>query len=48
MDFALALVPWVLMWNIQMDRREKLGVSVAMSLGVLQVPFATPFCISQH
>lgn len=35
MDFALALIPWVIMWRLQMKRAEKLGISLAMSLGVL-------------
>jgi hypothetical protein len=35
MDFALALFPTVLIWGLQMNRREKIGVIVAMSLGVL-------------
>jgi hypothetical protein len=35
MDFLLAVIPWVMMWKIQMKRREKLGIAVAMSLGVL-------------
>ncbi|PVH68017.1 hypothetical protein DL98DRAFT_662367 [Cadophora sp. DSE1049] len=35
MDFILALLPSVLLWNLQMERREKLGVVFAMSLGAL-------------
>lgn len=35
MDFALALFPVFLIWHLQMGKREKLGVVVAMSLGVL-------------
>jgi len=35
MDFILALLPWFLVWRLQMKRREKLGVALAMSLGVL-------------
>ena len=34
-DFVLALFPSVLIWNIQMNRKEKTGVIVAMSLGAL-------------
>ncbi|KAG6054570.1 hypothetical protein E4U17_003674 [Claviceps sp. LM77 group G4] len=33
-DFTLALLPWAILWNLQMKRREKFGVAVAMSLGV--------------
>ncbi|KAF2795558.1 hypothetical protein K505DRAFT_239645 [Melanomma pulvis-pyrius CBS 109.77] len=34
-DFALALLPWTLLWGLQMRMTEKIGVGVAMSLGVL-------------
>lgn len=34
-DFALALLPWYLIWDLQLNRREKLGVGIAMSIGVL-------------
>ncbi|KAJ5712796.1 hypothetical protein N7493_009264 [Penicillium malachiteum] len=33
-DFVLALLPWTIVWNLQMRRKEKLGVAFAMSLGV--------------
>ncbi|KAF1851398.1 uncharacterized protein K460DRAFT_362145 [Cucurbitaria berberidis CBS 394.84] len=35
MDFALALLPWTIIWGLQMRLREKFGVGVAMSLGLL-------------
>ena len=35
MDFALALFPTFLIWRLKMEWKEKLGVIVAMSLGVL-------------
>jgi len=35
MDIALALLPWKLIWNLQMRKKEKIGVAVAMSMGVL-------------
>jgi len=35
MDFVLALLPWKLVKNLQMKRREKIGVALAMSMGVL-------------
>lgn len=42
-DFILALLPWVILWKLQMKKREKFGVAVAMSLGILYVvPYATP------
>ncbi|KAK0710755.1 hypothetical protein B0H67DRAFT_539651 [Lasiosphaeris hirsuta] len=34
MDFTLALFPVFLIWDLQMGNREKLGVVIAMSLGV--------------
>ncbi|KAH8714089.1 hypothetical protein GQ44DRAFT_689115 [Phaeosphaeriaceae sp. PMI808] len=33
MDFALSLLPSILFWNVQMKRKEKIGVIVAMSVG---------------
>lgn len=35
MDFALALIPWIMMWSLQMKKAEKIGLSLAMSLGIL-------------
>lgn len=35
MDIVLALLPWKIIWNLKMGKKEKLGVAVAMSLGVL-------------
>ncbi|KAK1832265.1 hypothetical protein QBC39DRAFT_433348 [Podospora conica] len=34
MDLALALLPWKLIWGLQMKKKEKIGVAVAMSCGV--------------
>lgn len=34
-DFALALMPWCLIWSLQLKLREKIGVSIAMSMGIL-------------
>ncbi|OGM46628.1 hypothetical protein ABOM_004648 [Aspergillus bombycis] len=34
MDFILALLPWLVIWKLQMRRREKLGIAIAMSLGI--------------
>lgn len=31
----LALLPWTIIWNLQMKGKEKLGVAVAMSMGIL-------------
>jgi hypothetical protein len=37
MDFILALFPWVILWKLQMKKREKFGILIAMSMGVLSV-----------
>lgn len=37
MDFVLALLPWQVIWKLQMKRNEKLGVALAMSMGILLV-----------
>ncbi|KAJ5663192.1 hypothetical protein N7507_003923 [Penicillium longicatenatum] len=34
MDFILALFPWVILWKLQMKKREKFGIIIAMSMGV--------------
>ncbi len=41
MDFVLAIVPWLLIWGVQMRTHEKVGLVIAMSLGVLYVPSPT-------
>ena len=35
MDFSLALLPWKLIWTLQMGKLEKFGIGLAMSMGVL-------------
>ncbi|EMD90589.1 hypothetical protein COCC4DRAFT_127789 [Bipolaris maydis ATCC 48331] len=35
MDFILAVFPWVITWNLDMRRVEKIGLCVAMSLGMV-------------
>lgn len=37
MDLALALLPWKLIWCLKMRTKEKIGVGIAMSMGVLYV-----------
>ncbi|KAK1833454.1 hypothetical protein QBC39DRAFT_254427 [Podospora conica] len=34
MDIVLAVVPWKIIWTLTMNKREKFGVLVAMSMGV--------------
>ena len=35
MDITLALMPWLIIWSASMTLKEKLGVIIAMSMGVL-------------
>ncbi|KAI5862501.1 hypothetical protein GGS23DRAFT_597307 [Durotheca rogersii] len=35
MDFALVIFPWKIVWKTQMQKKEKIGVALAMSFGVL-------------
>jgi hypothetical protein len=45
MDISLALLPWRVLWKLQMRLAEKIGVGIAMSLGVLQVQsLLEPLC----
>lgn len=37
MDIVLAFVPWKVIWSLTMNKKEKFGVLVAMSMGVLYV-----------
>ncbi|KAK4150047.1 hypothetical protein C8A00DRAFT_18365 [Chaetomidium leptoderma] len=34
-DFLLAALPWKLLYNLQITRKEKLGTAIAMSMGVV-------------
>lgn len=34
-DVVLALCPWVLLWKLRMTKREKFGVAIAMSMGIM-------------
>ncbi|RMZ70468.1 integral membrane [Pyrenophora seminiperda CCB06] len=35
MDFVLAVFPWIITWNLDMRKVEKVGLCVAMSLGMV-------------
>lgn len=35
MDVTLAILPWRIIWGLQMRTAEKIGVCVATSLGIL-------------
>jgi hypothetical protein len=34
-DFALAMLPWQFIWGLQMKKKEKIGVGIAMSMGIV-------------
>ncbi|KAK4148684.1 hypothetical protein C8A00DRAFT_47524 [Chaetomidium leptoderma] len=34
MDIVLAIMPWKIIWALTMNRKEKIGVMVAMSMGI--------------
>ena len=35
MDVILALFPWFIIWKLSMTKKEKCGVAIAMSMGVV-------------
>ncbi len=35
MDIVLALLPWKIIWTVAINKREKLGALVLMSVGVM-------------
>lgn len=35
MDIVLALLPWQVIWGLQLNFKEKIGVGIAMSMGML-------------
>lgn len=35
MDLVLAILPWNIIMSLQMKTKEKIGVALAMSMGVL-------------
>ncbi|RGP79539.1 integral membrane pth11 [Fusarium longipes] len=43
-DFILALLPWAMLWNLNMKNKEKFGVAFAMSLGVFAGAIAVVKC----
>lgn len=42
MDIVLAILPWKIVWNVAINKREKFGALVAMSMGVLYVSQLVP------
>ncbi|KAI0388038.1 hypothetical protein F5Y04DRAFT_274892 [Hypomontagnella monticulosa] len=44
-DFSFATIPWFLIMNLQMKTREKLGVAIAMSCGVVAGITAIVRCV---
>lgn len=49
-DIYLALLPWNVLWGLQMRLHEKIGVGIAMSMGVLYVcpTFSPSFTSPRH
>jgi hypothetical protein len=39
MDITLSFLPWTVLWGLQMKPKEKLGIGLAMSMGVLLVTY---------
>jgi hypothetical protein len=35
MDFVLCILPWTVVWKLQMKPKEKIGIAIAMSFGLL-------------
>lgn len=35
MDLALAIQPWRILWDLRISKAEKIGVALAMSMGIL-------------
>jgi hypothetical protein len=35
MDLVLAIIPWGIIMSLRMQTKEKIGVALAMSMGVL-------------
>ncbi|EAW14121.1 uncharacterized protein ACLA_071540 [Aspergillus clavatus NRRL 1] len=33
-DFVLVLLPWIIVWKLQMKKKEKIAVALAMSMGI--------------
>ncbi|OTB06547.1 hypothetical protein M426DRAFT_9677 [Hypoxylon sp. CI-4A] len=44
-DFSFAIIPWFLIMNLQMRTREKFGVAIAMSCGVIAGITALMRCV---
>lgn len=34
-DLVLAIIPWIVLKDLQMKKKEKIGIAAAMSLGVV-------------
>jgi hypothetical protein len=49
MDIVLAVVPWRIIWSLTMNKKEKSGILIAMSMGILYASpprFPTSYLIS--
>ncbi|KAG9258741.1 uncharacterized protein F5Z01DRAFT_632809 [Emericellopsis atlantica] len=47
MDLVLATIPWIILKDLQIKRREKIGIAIAMSLGVIAAITAFIKCNKQ-
>ncbi|KAI6778193.1 uncharacterized protein J7T54_000002 [Emericellopsis cladophorae] len=47
MDLVLAAIPWIILKDLQIKRREKIGIAIAMSLGVIAAITAFIKCNKQ-
>ncbi|KAK2057151.1 hypothetical protein LY76DRAFT_657898 [Colletotrichum caudatum] len=46
MDILLAMLPWKMIWGLQMKTQEKIGVAVAMSMGLFAGSTAIIKCVT--
>ncbi len=35
MDIVLPIFPWIIIWNMTLNKKEKIGILFAMSMSVL-------------
>ena len=45
-DFFFAIFPWVFLWKLQMNKREKIVIAASMSLGLMYVTQPLSICRS--
>lgn len=47
MDITLSFLPWKIIWHLQMRKKEKFGIGLAMNMGVLWA-LVVPCCLGTH